>query len=216
MTQGRKAGVTAGSGATPGGGATAGSGATPGSGATAGSKRALWLRSQLGGTRGIVLRFLVLYPAIVILLAGLLSTEFVGTTIDGPINTLTATIAARGMSLIGLSASSSGIEIIYDQRTVAVKTGCSGLELLAVLLPAILVFPSSLRAKLLGALAAVAFVLPLNAIRVASLSVLLSKSSDAFNLFHLYFWQAALVGCLFGFFLVWMRGATTWTTPGRS
>lgn len=188
-----------------------------GTSATATAARG-WARfaTALSGQRGILGRFVILYPLIVITLSGLFATQFVEASVDAPLNRMTASVAARFLSLIGFSATASGADITYANHTVAVKTGCSGLELLAVLVPAILVFPSTLRAKLAGILAAVLFVLPLNAIRVASLSVLLARSTGAFELFHLYFWQAGLVACLFGFFVIWMKGVTLWSVPRSS
>lgn len=176
----------------------------------------LALTARFRGSRAVFWRFLILYPLCVLALAGVMTTQFVKNRIDAPLNTLTAHGGARVLGMLGYVSSANGADLTYDNRMVSVKTGCSGLELLAILVPAILVFPSSLRAKLVGVLAAVAFVVPLNTIRVASLCILLARSQESFNMAHVYFWQAGLVGCLFGFFVAWMRWVVSWPLPRRS
>ncbi len=178
------------------------------------------VQSGTGGPRwtltpGVVWRFLVLYPIAVLIIAGLLTTDVVRQDVDLPVNVMTAQLAAWLLNAVGFASVASGVNIAHGGAIVAVKTGCSGLELLGVLLPAMLLFPASARAKLVGIVAAVAVVLPLNALRVASLSLLLATSTRAFDLAHLYFWQAALIGSLFAFFLAWVR-TVAWPTPARS
>jgi len=170
---------------------------------------------SLALTRPIIVRFLVLYPLSILTVAGLLATDLVATNVDAPINVMTAHIAAWLMNALGLPSVAHGVNLTYGGLTVAVRTGCSGLEVLGVLLPAIVLFPAPARAKLIGVLAAVAVVVPLNAVRVASLSLLLATSTRAFDLAHLYFWQAALIGALFAFFLAWVR-TVAWPVPARS
>jgi len=165
--------------------------------------------------RPIVLRFLVLYPLAVLAVAGLLATDVVATHVDTPVNVMTAHLAAWLMNALGFASVAHGVNLTHGGLTVAVRTGCSGLELLGVLLPAIVLFPAPARAKLIGVLAAIAVVVPLNAVRVASLSLLLATSTQAFDLAHLYFWQAALIGALFAFFLAWVRNVA-WPVPARS
>ncbi len=165
--------------------------------------------------RPIVWRFVVFYPLSVLAVAGLLATDFVAERVDVPVNVLTARAAAALLNAIGFATVPHGINLTHLGQTVAVRTGCSGLELLGVLVPAMLLFPASARAKGLGVAAAVAVLLPLNALRVASLCLLLAASAPAFELAHLYFWQAALIGCLFAFFLAWVR-TVAWARPASS
>jgi hypothetical protein len=152
------------------------------------------VQSGTGGPRwtltpGVVWRFLVLYPIAVLIIAGLLTTDVVRQDVDLPVNVMTAQLAAWLLNAVGFASVASGVNIAHGGAIVAVKTGCSGLELLGVLLPAMLLFPAP--------------------------SLLLATSTRAFDLAHLYFWQAALIGSLFAFFLAWVR-TVAWPTPARS
>jgi len=172
--------------------------------------------ATFGAGRFLVWRCIVLYPLLVVACALVLQTDVARTRVLEPSNVATAHMGAWLIGLSGQHVSVSGEYISYGGRVARVGTGCSGAELMMVLLPAILVFPSSLRAKAVGVVAAAAFVFPLNAVRVGSLSVLLATNERLFELSHLYFWQALLIACLVAFFLAWLEVSRRYSTLARS
>lgn len=89
---------------------------------------------------------------------------------------------------------------------VAVTLECSGTDVLALCLGAILACPVSWRARFAGASGAVAFVLALNTVRIATLGHA-AASPDLFRLLHLQVWPAILVLGTAAYVFAWMRSA---------
>lgn len=92
---------------------------------------------------------------------------------------------------------------------LAVTLDCSGADVMALALGFLLAFPSPWRARLLGALGALAFIVVLNVGRIAVLSQAASRP-DLFNLLHVYVLPAALVVGTAGFVIGW-----TWQARPR-
>ena len=89
---------------------------------------------------------------------------------------------------------------------MAITVECSGTDVLALCLAAILACPVSWRARLAGASGAVALVLAMNTVRIATLGRA-AASPTLFRALHLQVWPAILVVATAGYVLVWMRGA---------
>jgi exosortase/archaeosortase family protein len=89
---------------------------------------------------------------------------------------------------------------------IAVTSECSGTDVLALCLAAILAYPVAWRARLAGAAVAVAFVLGLNTVRIATLGRA-AASPDLFRALHLQVWPAILVLATAAYVFAWMRAA---------
>jgi len=89
---------------------------------------------------------------------------------------------------------------------IAVTLECSGTDVLALCLAAILACPVSWRGRLAGTAGAVAFVLGLNTVRIATLD-LAAGSPALFRALHLQVWPAILVLATAGYVFAWMRKA---------
>jgi len=99
---------------------------------------------------------------------------------------------------------------------IAVTLECSGTDVLALCLAAILACPVSWRARLAGTAGAVAFVLALNTVRIATLGRA-AAAPGLFRALHLQVWPAILVLATAGYVFAWMRmalGATGRTEEG--
>lgn len=100
-----------------------------------------------------------------------------------------------------------GVEIINSGNgfAVSIQAGCNGVEASLVLIAAILAFPSSWRAKLLGIVIGFLSVQILNILRIISLFYLGQWNYDVFNWAHLYIWQALIMLDVLIVFLVWLK-----------
>jgi exosortase/archaeosortase family protein len=87
---------------------------------------------------------------------------------------------------------------------ISVTQECSGTDVLALCLAVILACPVSRRARLAGTAGAVAFVLGLNTVRIATLG-LAAASPALFQALHLQVWPAILVLAVAGYVFAWMR-----------
>ena len=87
---------------------------------------------------------------------------------------------------------------------IAVSLECSGVDVLALCLAAILACPVPWRSRLAGTAGALAFVLGLNTVRIATLG-LAAASPALFRALHLQVWPAILVCATAGYVFAWMR-----------
>jgi exosortase/archaeosortase family protein len=88
---------------------------------------------------------------------------------------------------------------------VAVTLECSGTDVLALCLAAILACPVRWRARLAGATGGIALVLALNTLRIATLGHA-AASPALFQALHLQVWPAILILATSGYVFAWMRG----------
>jgi len=89
---------------------------------------------------------------------------------------------------------------------VAVTAECSGTDVLALCLAAILACPVPWRARLAGATGGIALVLALNTLRIATLGRA-AASPALFQTLHLQVWPAILILATSGYVFAWMRGS---------
>ena len=103
-----------------------------------------------------------------------------------------------------------GVEII-DSVTgfaVSIQAGCNGVEASLVLIAAILAFPASWKAKLIGIVVGFFSVQLLNILRIISLFYLGQWNMQVFEWAHLYIWQALIMVDVLIVFLVWLKLTT--------
>ena len=98
---------------------------------------------------------------------------------------------------------------------VDVTTACSGTDVLALCLAAILACPVPWRARLAGAAGGIALVLALNTARIATLGHA-AASPALFQALHLQVWPAILVLATAGYVFAWMRKSLGVGAPGRT
>lgn len=101
-----------------------------------------------------------------------------------------------------LAAALSGTQSL----PVAVTLACSGTDVLAMCLGAILAYPVRWRLRLAGAAGGVAIILALNVVRIATLGRA-TVSPPLFEVLHVFIWPAALALCAAAYVFVWMRAA---------
>ncbi len=87
---------------------------------------------------------------------------------------------------------------------VEATLACSGADVLALCLGAILAYPVTWRSRLAGAMGGTALILALNTVRIGTLGRV-SASPAWFNALHLYIWPALLTLVIAGFVFAWMR-----------
>lgn len=89
---------------------------------------------------------------------------------------------------------------------INVTAECSGTDVLALCLAAILAWPATWRARLWGAVGGIGLILTLNTIRIGTLGQA-AGSPAFFETLHLQIWPAILVIATALYVFLWMRGA---------
>ena len=86
-----------------------------------------------------------------------------------------------------------------------VEAGCNGVEASIILLAAMLAFPATWRARLVGILIGLLSIHAVNILRIVSLFYIGQWNMTAFDWAHLYIWQALIMLDVFVVFLLWLR-----------
>ncbi len=158
------------------------------------------------GTPWVLLRTAGLYLLIVLGLLLVLRSGVVAEWILLPFKTAVAAAAAAALTGLGVPAVHIG-PAIYAANDVAVTIDneCTGLEAVILLLPAMLVFPASWRAKAIGVGLGLGVMAVVNFLRVVSLCYVGTYSATALRMGHLYVWPVVVIVVALLTFLVWVE-----------
>lgn len=151
------------------------------------------------------------------LLAGsyaVLSLTFVDRTMVVPFTNGVAHVSGVLLRMVGSQVRVMETIISDGFFAVDIKNGCNGLEVMLFLGAAILAFEAPWKTRVLGALAGMAAVQLLNAIRVASLFLLGRHHPRVFEMFHLAVWQTLMFAAAVFLFLYWTSRVTA-NAPAR-
>ena len=160
------------------------------------ARRGLWVLMRTSGA----------YIALVVLLLSALRVGFVERVLREDFLTSVAAAASRTLQLLGIPVTRTGTLIVGPNGlSVSILTQCTGLDAVLLLLPAILVFPSSWRAKALGVGLALGVMAGLNFVRIISLCYVGTYSSAALQVGHLYVWPVVVIVAGLLTLLVWVE-----------
>jgi len=116
---------------------------------------------------------------------------------SGPYAWVRSELTRANAEICGWLLGATGLELEVRDGTVLSPTfaltvipGCSGLEIWFFLVSAMVAFPSSLRAKLLGVSGALVAILALNIVRISSLFLVGQYRPQYFEMAHLGLWPA--------------------------
>jgi exosortase/archaeosortase family protein len=112
------------------------------------------------------------------------------------------------IELIGISVRAEGALLHLGSNIMEVKFGCNGLEAILLLVAAILAYPSSFKAKILGIILGSTFLQFFNIIRIAILAWVLEKHPTVFPIMHEYITQSIMIAIAFVIFLVYLQNVT--------
>ena len=119
---------------------------------------------------------------------------------------LTAYTSTLLLGHLGIKAALAGFTITGASGSVGIEPECAAVEVYAVFISAVAAAQTSLSKKMLGLSAGLAAIFTANSIRICALFILLSYSSRAFDLFHLYIGQAFVIAVTFAVWVWWLSG----------
>ncbi len=123
----------------------------------------------------------------------LLANSGVAAGLTQSVTTLVAHMSHAVLVAAGSPARLVANTISGSGAAVRVTSECSGVDLMAFVVAAVLAFPAPLRAKITGASTMILIVVCVNTLRVASLYALAAYWPDLFDVAHHYLWQALLI-----------------------
>ncbi len=152
-------------------------------------------------------RFLTLFCIIQAVLFVLELTPPVQQWFVTPFTELLVLISIGVLTPFDAGAVASGI-YLYDVPSgfaMSIEAGCNGVEASIILLAAMLAFPATWRARLVGILIGLLSIHAVNILRIVSLFYIGQWNMTAFDWAHLYIWQALIMLDVFVVFLLWLR-----------
>jgi exosortase H (IPTLxxWG-CTERM-specific) len=154
--------------------------------------------------------FLVLF---LVLLGGsfaLISLNWVNDHAIEPFTAGVARASGVGLNLLGQHVTLQGTVIQGSRFAVNIRNGCNGVEAMLIYLAAVLAFPASWRARLLGLGLGIVAIQAVNLVRVIALYLTGVYFPKLFDASHTVVWQSIVI--LFGV-LLWILWANRWATP---
>ncbi len=121
------------------------------------------------------------------------------------ITQLDAKIASIILNIFGWGTVTKGYQISSDAMTLNVKTGCDGLEAMAIFGSGVIAYTAPLVNKFKGLLFGIGSLFVLNIIRVVHLYISGVYMPNYFEFFHEEFWQAVVIICALILLAVWIN-----------
>ena len=156
-----------------------------------------WIQSKRS-----VLRFLVLFGALIILIHAVIIPLY-NTHVLPPLLPLWAEVSAGILKVFGYDAWAEEEIIVSSRFALKLYSGCSIMPILAMLISAILAFPTSLHNKFPAIVVAILFLPVMNLIRIISIYCVGIYFRNAFELVHRNVWPALFTSTTILFWLIW-------------
>jgi exosortase H (IPTLxxWG-CTERM-specific) len=138
-------------------------------------------------------RFLALFLTLLVLAFSVLSLRAVDAAVVAPYTRVVARAAGVILSVLGEEVAVRGFEITSPRFTVAVYNGCNGLVTGVIYAAAVLAFPASSRARMLGLATGLIALQVVNQARIVSLFYVGVFLPRYFNEAHILVWQSVVI-----------------------
>lgn len=166
-------------------------------------------RPDLPWHRRPEVRFLVLFVAV---LGGsflLLAWKPVNDHVVEPFTGLVAVASGVGLELVGEDITRQGTILRSSSFAVNIRNGCNGVEAMVILLAAVVAFPASWRARLLGLGIGILGIQLVNLVRVIALFLTGAYLPRFFDSSHTVVWQTVVIASAIALWLFWARRFAT-------
>lgn len=152
-------------------------------------------------------RFILIF---LLLLVGLFTLEMQTSVQQSVIEPFTAILASISAALIlpfdeSVIAYGKVLQFGPGGFAVSIEAGCNGVEATIVLVAALLAYPASWRARILGIVLGFFAVQVMNIARIISLFYLGNWNMDAFTWVHLYLWPTLIMLDVLIVFVIYLR-----------
>lgn len=148
-------------------------------------------------------KFVLKFLAILITCYLIIAWHSVNDHVIVPYTVFVTRAAAAVMNVFGADVTTSGTIISASRFGVDVNNGCNGVEAALILVAAMGAFPVSMKKRILGVLAGLAFIQVINILRLGTLVWIGQHHPRVFNLIHVFVWQIVIILATVIFFLFW-------------
>ncbi len=159
----------------------------------------LWGLAWADTSTGFSIRVLVLLG----LIMGISVLPGFRAVCEQPMIDLAAATTHGILDLIGIAVTRNGAFLTVGMFTAEVVIGCTGLYVFLILLAAVLAFPASVRAKVVGLGCGAALLFVLNQVRMVTLMLVGDAYPSLFDEAHHYVWQGVTIVVTAVFWYLW-------------
>jgi len=163
--------------------------------------------------RSPVLKFVMLFGFLIGLFYLMWATQWFHDIVVSNVTKLDAKIASVILNIFGWGTNTIGNTIESDALTLNVKTGCDGLEAMAMFSSGVIAYTASLAHKFRGLIYGIAFLFILNIIRILHLYVTGVYMPKYFEFFHQNFWQIVFIFLSIVLWAFWINRIKTTDSP---
>lgn len=128
---------------------------------------------------------------------------FLGSSWVDVIAEWTATWTSKSINLLGGSTTVSGTLLISDNFVANVVAECTAIGPLILYIGAVVAYPASKRAKIVGAAAGAVVLTAVNLVRIMSLFWIGEVYPEYLDVAHLLVWQSAIILLAIVMWLIW-------------
>lgn len=140
-----------------------------------------------------LVKIYLLFGLAVIFFFVLLTNSFIFKKVMEPFLSFVAFCSSKIMNIFGSWTFASGPYLSSSDFGVRVIYGCDGAFETAILLSAVIAYPSRIREKLIGMLIGIPALFAFNQLRLISLFLLGRKYPGVFEEVHVYVWQPIVI-----------------------
>lgn len=150
------------------------------------------------------IRFIATFLGCLVVASILLEIDMVATHVVNPITAAIARVSGSLLAVIGVPNQTYGTAIRGDDGfSVNILDGCNGMDVTAIVLSAVLAFPSTFLQKGVGILIGILGVQVVNIIRIVTLYLIGMNYPALFERFHYYVWQTAVIVLSMAIWIFW-------------
>lgn len=150
------------------------------------------------------IRFIGIFLGCLVVASILLEIDAVENHVVNPITAVIARVSGSVLAAIGVPNGTYGTVIRgADGFSVNILDGCNGMDVTAIVVSAVLAFPSSLAQKGLGIAIGILGVQVVNIIRIVTLYLIGMSYPALFEKFHYYVWQTAVIVLSMAIWIFW-------------
>ncbi len=122
-----------------------------------------------------------------------------------PVSVFFAFTSTMLLNFLSYPAKQIVSSIGQDNFTISIQNGCDGIEGLALLLVAILIYPTSIKDKITGILLGSMALVLVNILRILNLYLFKIHFPHLFEFFHVTFWQVLFISITVLTLFIWVK-----------
>lgn len=161
-------------------------------------------------------RFVAGFLVLIACFSALLQIGAIDRALVTPLTEVIAHVSSAALNAMGAPNDVRGTVIVGDEGfAVNILDGCNGVYVTAIVIAAVLAFPSTAREKLIGLLMGILGVHAINLVRILTLYWIGLHWPHWFERFHYYVWQTGVIIISMAIWILWAEVVVRPASPTR-